>query len=161
MAATTTVLSATLAPTLSPVPTPALTVAPVPTPALTVAPVPTPALTVAPVPTLTPLPTVVVPPAATVEADYVIGNTDDPTHLTLGETVFVAKCAGCHGTGGVGSDRGRSLIGIAAEEPNRLVHIDSVIYGKGDMLLRPGLLTPEEIDAVISYVRLSLVAEDD
>jgi hypothetical protein len=29
------------------------------------------------------------------------------------------------------------------------------------MMLRPGLLTPEEIDAVVSYVRLSFAAETE
>jgi len=98
--------------------------------------------------------------AVTVDADYVTSEIDDPAHLPLGEAVFAAKCAGCHGSSGAGSERGRGLIDIAVEEPDRSVHIASVTYGIGEMLLRPGLLTPEEIDAVVSYVRLSLVAED-
>lgn len=102
-------------------------------------------------------PTVLARPS--VQASYVISDFDDPELLPLGETVFVAQCAGCHGSTGGGTERAPSLVGIADKQPDRLVHIDTVTYGTGEMRPRPGWLTPEEVDAVVSYLRLTFIAE--
>ena len=66
-------------------------------------------------------------------------------------------CAGCHGADGVGSVRGPPLIDIADRHPDRGVHITIVTYGVGTMLGREGAMTPEEIDAVVSYMRLAFL----
>lgn len=95
------------------------------------------------------------PPASAQSAE------DDPAMFDAGEAVYQGGCAGCHGDDGMGSETGRSLIGIAAQEPDRLVHIASVTDGKGGMPALGERLTPEDIDAVVSYVRLAFVQEDD
>ena len=85
-------------------------------------------------------------------------STDDPSQLAAGEAVFTTNCAGCHGVDGTGSNTGRPLIGIAAEQPDRAVHIMSVTDGKGFMPAWGDMLSAEEIDAAVSYVRLTFVA---
>lgn len=86
-------------------------------------------------------------------------TTDDPAQLEAGQAVFAANCAGCHGSDGAGSQLGRSLIGIAQSEPDRLVHINSVTAGKGNMPAFGPRLDPDQIDAAVSYVRLTFVDE--
>lgn len=84
---------------------------------------------------------------------------DDPALLEAGEEIYVESCAGCHGTEGEGSDFGRPLTGIADQQPDRLVHITSVTDGKGGMPAFGGSLSDEEIDAAVTYARLTFVAE--
>lgn len=86
---------------------------------------------------------------------------DDPGQLEAGMTVFEANCAGCHGVDGTGSGTGRPLTGIADQEPDRLVHISSVTNGKGFMPAFGESLDGEEIDAAVSYVRLTFAAQSD
>lgn len=94
-----------------------------------------------------------------ITAAYAQAATDNPDHVEAGMAVYAGNCAGCHGADGEGSDRGRPLTGIAAQEPDRLVHIASVTDGKGNMPAFGDRLTGEEIDAAISHVRLSFAAE--
>lgn len=82
---------------------------------------------------------------------------DDIGHLELGSQVFAAACAGCHGSDGRGSPLGPTLVAIAAAEPDRSFHVAVVTYGTGQMVGRGQSLSPEEIDAVVSYIRLSFV----
>ena len=86
---------------------------------------------------------------------------DDPNQIPIGRTVFENACAGCHGPGGMGSDRGRVLTDIAVEQPDRTVHLESVRTGKDKMPAFGGVLAEEEIDAVVSFVRLTFVSESD
>ena len=85
------------------------------------------------------------------------GGTDDLAQLEAGQAVFEANCARCHGADGMGSQTGRSLIGIAMSEPDRSVHVASVTTGKGNMPAFGERLSAEEIDAAVSYVRLTFV----
>jgi mono/diheme cytochrome c family protein len=84
---------------------------------------------------------------------------DDPGQLEAGMVLFEANCSGCHGVDGTGSNTGRDLTGIAEQEPDRLVHIASVTNGKGNMPVWGESLEPEEIDAAVTYVRLTFVAD--
>jgi mono/diheme cytochrome c family protein len=86
---------------------------------------------------------------------------DDPAQVEAGMTVFETNCAGCHGVDGTGSGTGRVLTGIADQEPDRLVHVASVTNGKGFMPAFGESLDAEEIDAAVSYVRLTFVAQAD
>lgn len=92
------------------------------------------------------------------------GAADDPAKVEAGKAVFTTNCAGCHGAAGEGvQGRGRPLVGVAAQQADRAVHIKSVTDGKGAM---PGFgtkLKAEEIDAAVTYVRLTFVeaAADD
>ena len=86
---------------------------------------------------------------------------DDPALLEEGEAVFSTSCMGCHGADGTGSDFGRPLTGIAGQEPDRLVHIGSVTMGKGGMPAFGDDLTAEEIDAAVTYVRLTFLSDRD
>lgn len=82
-------------------------------------------------------------------------TTDDPAQLDAGQVVFETSCAGCHGVDGTGTNTGRPLTGIANDEPDRLVHIESVTMGKGGMPAFESELSGDEIDAAVTYVRLS------
>lgn len=98
-------------------------------------------------------------PAASDETSAAI-PAGDSAHLELGAQVFASTCAGCHGQQALGTPKGPGLVGIAAREPDRAIQVSAVTYGTGEMLGRSLLLTPEEIDAVVSYIRLSFVALD-
>lgn len=88
-------------------------------------------------------------------------QTDDPGDLGIGMEVFNAGCSSCHRADGSGSGSGRSLIDIAIEEPDRAVHVMSVADGIGNMPAYADRLSEEEIDAVVSYVRLTFLSEED
>lgn len=72
--------------------------------------------------------------------------------------VYETNCASCHTSEGVGSAAGRPLTDIALQEPDRSVHIDSVTNGRGGMPAFGAALSEEEIDSVVSYVRLTFVS---
>lgn len=86
------------------------------------------------------------------------GSTDDPAQVEAGMAVFETNCASCHTSEGVGSTAGRPLIDIALEEPDRNAHIESVTNGRGGMPAFGASLSAEEIDSVVSYVRLTFVS---
>lgn len=88
-------------------------------------------------------------------------DADDPGDLGQGMEVFNAGCSSCHQADGSGSAAGRSLIDIAIEQPDRSVHIASVTNGIGNMPGYEDRLTVEEIDAAVSYVRLTFLSEED
>lgn len=80
---------------------------------------------------------------------------DDPAQVEAGMAVFEANCAGCHGTDGTGTNFGRPLTDVATQEPDRSVHIASVTNGKGGMPAFGDELDANDIDAAVSYVRLT------
>lgn len=80
---------------------------------------------------------------------------DDPAQLPLGKEVYQESCAGCHGAEGTGSTVARDLLDIAAEQSDRLVHVSAVTNGKGNMPAFVDELEPDEIDAAVTFVRLS------
>jgi len=67
-------------------------------------------------------------------------------------SLFATNCSGCHGITGQGTDRGRSLVGVAAEAP-AATHVQSVTGGKGGMPPFGAFLPPEQIAALVDYVR--------
>ena len=82
------------------------------------------------------------------------GDSTDPTVLASGSARYAQLCASCHavdGTGGIGP----SLIGIAALVPDRQFHLDIVANGGVSMPGFSDQLTPSEVDAVVSYVRVT------
>lgn len=83
---------------------------------------------------------------------------DDPARVEAGMAIFETNCASCHTSEGVGSAAGRPLTDIALEEPDRSAHIDSVTNGRGGMPAFGAALSDEEIDSVVSYVRLTFVS---
>ncbi|MDW3178008.1 MAG: cytochrome c [Acidimicrobiia bacterium] len=89
------------------------------------------------------------------------GATDDPAQVEAGMAVFESNCAGCHGADGTGTNSGRPLTDVATQEPDRLVHIASVTDGKGNMPAFGGNLEADEIDAAVSYVRLTFVSAQE
>lgn len=88
-------------------------------------------------------------------------DVDDPGDLGQGMELFNASCSSCHQVDGSGSAAGRSLIDIAIEQPDRSVHIASVTDGIGNMPGYGDRLTVDEIDAVVSYARLTFLSEED
>lgn len=87
-------------------------------------------------------------------------DADEAGDLGQGMEVFNASCSSCHQADGSGSAAGRSLIDIVIEQPDRSVHITSVTDGKGNMPGYDGRLTVDEIDAAVSYLRLTFVSEE-
>jgi cytochrome c6 len=85
-------------------------------------------------------------------------SADDPAQVEAGMAVFENNCASCHTSEGVGSAAGRPLTDIALEEPDRTVHVDSVTNGRGGMPAFGAALSEDEIDSVVSYVRLTFVS---
>ena len=83
---------------------------------------------------------------------------DNPAEVQAGMTVYSGSCAGCHGAEGEGSSRGRPLTGIASQG-DRGTHFASVSEGKGGMPAFSSQLSVEQIDASLSYVRLTFVEE--
>ncbi len=86
---------------------------------------------------------------------------DDPAAVEAGMAVFEANCASCHSSDGTGSASGRPLTDIAMQEPDRTVHIASVTDGKGGMPAFGAVLSAEEIDSVISYVRIGFASQTE
>lgn len=86
-------------------------------------------------------------------------DADDPASIEEGAVLYETNCAGCHGPDGEGTGFGRSLIGLASQQPDRSVHVASVANGIRNMPEFASSLSADEIDAVVSFVRLSFVAE--
>ena len=88
---------------------------------------------------------------------------EDPAKVAAGEPIFNSVgCVGCHAADGTGVEgRGRPLIGIAAQQPDRTVNIASVTNGKGGMPAWGEQLSAEEIDSAVAYVRATFVSESD
>lgn len=87
-------------------------------------------------------------------------DTDDPAQVAEGMVIFESNCAGCHGADGTGNT-GRDLTDIALEQPDRSVHITSVTEGIRNMPAFGERLSADEIDAVVSYVRLEFASAQD
>ncbi len=83
---------------------------------------------------------------------------DDPALVDEGAVIYESSCAGCHGADGEGTGFGRSLIGVAEQQPDRTVHLASVANGIRNMPEFSSDLDDQQIDAVVSYVRLTFVA---
>jgi len=141
-----------------------------PAPAPTATPEPEPTATPEPEPTATPEPEPTAEPEPTEsEAGESEGGetsealddgeppaegaeTLDPELVAVAEAVWVQSCSGCHGNTGEGTSRGRPLVGIAAVDPAEQ-HVMAVTDGVGRMPAFADKLTPEEIDAVVTWLR--------
>jgi mono/diheme cytochrome c family protein len=80
----------------------------------------------------------------------------DP-ELQLGQSVYNANCARCHGPqggGGVGNKLNEGV--VVARFPEIEDHIAVIVNGFGSMPAWEGTLTPEEIRAVARYEREAL-----
>ncbi|MGI9605462.1 MAG: c-type cytochrome [Acidimicrobiales bacterium] len=84
-------------------------------------------------------------------------GTDDPAQLDAGQAVFESNCVGCHSADGSGSNTGRPLTDVASEN-DRERHVMSVTDGRGNMPPFGGSLEADEIDAAVTYVRLTFVS---
>lgn len=84
-----------------------------------------------------------------------------PAELREGEQKFTAKCSGCHGAGGVGTNQGPPLV-HKIYEPNH--HADAAFQNAaangvrahhwqfGNMPKIDGV-TPDDVDQIVKYVR--------
>ena len=84
-----------------------------------------------------------------------------PAELREGEQKFAAKCSGCHGAGGVGTNQGPPLV-HKIYEPNH--HGDAAFQNAaangvrahhwefGNMPKVEGV-TPDDVDQIVKYVR--------
>jgi cytochrome c551 len=82
------------------------------------------------------------------------GGGDGGSGAALGEEVYDASCASCHGGDGQGAS-GPALTGVD-ERLSRDEHVEVVREGRGSMPGWEGDLTEEEIDAVVDYERTVL-----
>jgi cytochrome c6 len=83
---------------------------------------------------------------------------DDEVAEVDGEAIFMRECAACHGEEGQGFERDGSAIPphnqnslVVADEPFPVISV--VLTGRGGMPRFDGVLTDEEIAAVVSYIR--------
>ncbi len=88
------------------------------------------------------------------------GGTSQPDGAASGEVdgaaVFTASCAGCHGRDGQGGI-GPQLAGEVVDRfPDIEDQIAVVTDGRGGMPSFDGRLSPEEIEAVVTYTREEL-----
>lgn len=87
----------------------------------------------------------------TTSAPTTTESTDTTGEIPLtGAEIFATNCARCHGETGEGG-RGKNLQGIG-EDP-REDHVDQVTNGGGGMPAWGTRLTPEQIQAVVDFVR--------
>ena len=89
-------------------------------------------------------------------AVFSAADSTDPEVLAIGERRYVDSCVRCHAADGTGG-RGPSLLGIAANEPDRQPHIDIIIEGGRGMPAFREALSDSEIEAVVSYIRTEFV----
>lgn len=75
-----------------------------------------------------------------------------------GEAIFMRECAACHGEDGEGNEQDGSRIPphngnpiVTADDPISVISV--VLTGRGGMPRFDGVLTDEEIAAVVSYIR--------
>jgi cytochrome c oxidase subunit 2 len=77
---------------------------------------------------------------------------DDPV-LAQGRDVWARSCVGCHGLDGRGLS-GPALAGVVTEKyPDVAAQVAVVTNGRNLMPAARGVLTPEEIEAVVRYTR--------
>lgn len=69
----------------------------------------------------------------------------------VGQEIYEARCASCHGTDGRGT-RGPDLIGINDSRPDKQEAIDQTINGGSGMPAFGARLSPEEIEATVDYI---------
>ena len=101
------------------------------------------------------------PPAEDAALAATVLATPIPQELEAGEIAFEMRCAACHGTRALGTDRGPPLVHIVYEPSHHsdLAFIMAVErgvrahhWGFGDMPPIPGL-DRAEVNEVIAYVR--------
>jgi len=85
--------------------------------------------------------------ATTVPVTTTPTKTATPTQASDGEKLYEANCAGCHGAKGVGG----TAIALSASNANRTI-IEKGNLDKG-MPAFENKLTPEEISAILDYLR--------
>lgn len=69
----------------------------------------------------------------------------------VGQEIYEARCASCHGADGRGT-RGPDLIGINESLPDKQEAIDQTINGGSGMPAFGARLSPEEIEATVDYI---------
>ncbi len=81
-------------------------------------------------------------------------GTPDPV-LLAGRTIFVDRCSSCHGASGGGTRSGPRLNRgrLAQEYPDPDDAATVVLEGRNRMPPFGGLLTTDDVDAVLRYVR--------
>lgn len=82
------------------------------------------------------------------------GARSQEERINQGEEVYSTQCAKCHQLSGEGSDAFPALKGsdiATAEDPSAA--IETVLHGREAMPSFQGTLSPDEIAAVVSYVR--------
>jgi cytochrome c oxidase subunit 2 len=81
------------------------------------------------------------------------GAQADDAVLVRGRDVWARSCIGCHGLDGRGLS-GPALAGVVTEKyPDVADQIAVVTNGRNLMPAARGVLTPEEIEAVVRYTR--------
>ena len=77
---------------------------------------------------------------------------------SAGKTVFEANCKSCHGVDGSGSPIGKSLNAPDLRSPAVQQHSSAqwatqIANGKGNMPAFKNILTPDQIQSLVRYVR--------
>jgi cytochrome c6 len=81
---------------------------------------------------------------------------DDLERLRVGQMVYQAQCATCHGENGEGRPPTfPALAGSPSVTGDPIQVIDVVLHGRNGMPPFAGILTDEEVAGVVTYIRAS------
>lgn len=96
-------------------------------------------------------PTTTEPPTTT---GPTTSTTADPDQVAAGEQLFNLNCVSCHGTGGVGTQGGPTLIGVGEASADFQLQTGRMPLAdpQGQSPSKPPAFTDEEIDALVAYV---------
>ncbi len=93
-------------------------------------------------------------PAPTSASPAAASATGDPSLIERGQQLFGDNCASCHGTGGVGTSFGPSLIGVGAAAADFMLRTGRMPLADPteQAIRKPPAFTPSEIKALVAYV---------
>jgi mono/diheme cytochrome c family protein len=79
-----------------------------------------------------------------------------PRQLALGQSIYTARCAICHGPSGAGGTGPALDSGMVDKYPDARAQELVVALGRNAMAGFGDQLTPDEISAVVAYTRVAL-----
>lgn len=105
-------------------------------------------------PTTAPPTTAPPPDASPTTAAPTTSTTADPELVASGESLFNLNCVSCHGTGGVGTQDGPTLIGVGEAAADFQLQTGRMPLAdpQGQAPSKPPAFTEDQIEALVAYV---------
>lgn len=101
-------------------------------------------------------PTATAPPttAPSTTAAPTTSTTADPEQVAAGEALFNLNCVSCHGTGGVGTQSGPTLIGVGEAAADFQLQTGRMPLAdpQGQAPAKPPAFSEDQIDQLVAYV---------